>query len=91
MKRKNTLEELDAPVREKEELNKNITNEDILNEIKEAKNQIISSFNRVQKSNVTMERFEDTEHEKEDDVKHKMSKARTKFEVANVDTELEYN
>ena len=40
MKRKNTLEELEAPEREKEELNKNITNEDILNEIKEAKAQI---------------------------------------------------
>ena len=37
---KNTLEELVAPEREKEELNKNVTNEDILNEIKEAKAQI---------------------------------------------------
>ena len=38
--KKKTLEQLVAAEREKEELNKNVTNEDILNEIKEAKAQI---------------------------------------------------
>ena len=38
--REKSLEELVAPEREKEELNKNVTYEDILNEIKEAKTQI---------------------------------------------------
>ena len=86
-----TLEELVGPEKVKDDINKDVSNEDIINEIKEAKEQIMSSLNRMQKSNLPMERLEETEHEQEDDLKHKLSKARNKFEVANVHTELEYH
>ena len=73
--------------------NYKVTNEDILCEIKESRDQIIDSVNRLWKgeANITILRsMKLTVREQGDDVKHKLLKARSKFEVANAHKELEY-
>ena len=90
-----TMEELVVPEKGPETVHvaREVTNEDILVEIKEAKEQIINSVNRLQKSNVTMEPINEDEFEQdgEDDFKQKLLKAKTKVEAANAHEDLEYN
>ena len=90
-----TMEELVVPEKGPETVHvaREVTNEDILVEIKEAKEQIINSVNRLQKSNFTIEPIykDEVEQDGEDDFKQKLLKAKTKVEAANAHEDLEYN